>query len=246
MTYSRDEGIAALEPLLSGRGFADGFRLIAVRPESAHLLVLFRWRRNRHVFGVVIPWSPGVGLSTGEPVASAEQWAIEVSWWLAEELDTGYVGRAQRRQRTGYIELHGPEYEHDRRYSVSRVFGDGAWLAHFGWDVRLPRELAERGMLITWLRASVRNARGEPVVGQAVVSRHANGDAQLAALDIATGTPEAVSRDLAWVCVHQAGDDGAERIQVSRAQARLLTGMGFRPVSADGVWLDTNPLNIHT
>lgn len=246
MSYSQDEAVAALRPLLLGRGVADGFRLVDLRAQGRDVLVVFRWRKNRHIFGVVIPYSPHVGHSTGEPIGSAEEWATEVSWWLTEELDTGYVGRARRRREPDYIELHGTGYEPDRRYYVSRVYGDGAWLAQCGWDVSVARTLGDRGQLMAWLQAHVNSRSGGPVVGQAVVGRLANGDAELAMLHVAPGVPDVVARDLAWVGVYEAGNHGAERLKVDSTQSRLLTGMGFQPADHDNGWLDTAALDIHT
>ncbi|WP_299451272.1 hypothetical protein [uncultured Serinicoccus sp.] len=246
MSYSQEEALAALRPLLVGRDVADGFRLVEVRPQGPDVVVLFHWRGNRHVFGVVIPWSPHVGRSTGEPIGSAEEWATEVSWWLTEELDTGYVGRAQRRREPDFIELHGPSYEPDHRYYVSRVYGDGGWLAQCGWDVSVARTLGGRGLLTAWLQAHVNSASGGSVVGQAVVGRLANGDAELAVLDLARNVPDSVARDLATVCVDEAGNHGAERLRVDTTQSRLLTGMGFQPADQDSAWIDTTALNIRT
>ena len=209
-------------------------------------MVLFRWRGNRHVFGVVIPWSPQVGYSTGEPIDSTEEWATEVSWWLTEELDTGYVGRAQRRRTPDYIELRAPSYEPDHRYYVSRVYGDGRWLAQCGWDVSVARTLGERGFLMAWLQAHVNSAIGGPVVGQAVVGRLASGDAELAVLNLARDVPDSVARDLATVCVYEAGNNGAERLNVDTTQSGLLTGMGFHFSDHDSAWIDTTALNIRT
>lgn len=242
MTFSRDKAIAALEVLLRGRLVPDGFRLVDVRPAGPDVLVLFRWRRNRHIFGIVLPWSGVLGLSTGEPVRSVEEWASEAWLSLTEELDTGYVTRALRRQKAGYVQLCEQAYEFDRRYYVSSVPGDGSWLAHCGWDVDLARRLRDGGQLIAWLQAYVNDESGEPVVGQAVVARRLGGDAELVVLDVAAGVPDVVSQDLAWAAVHEAGDDGAVRMRASPAHSQLLTAMGFEASTDDGMWVGTSGL----
>lgn len=242
MTFSREEAIAALEVLLGGRSVPDGFRLVDVRHAGPDVLVLFRWRRVRHIFGIVFPWSGAFGLSTGEPVRSVEEWASEAWLSLTEELDTGYVTRALRRQKTGYVQLCDQAYEFDRRYYVSPVPGDGSWLAHCGWNVDLARRLRDGGQLIAWLQVNVNNERGEPVVGQAVVARQLDGDAELAVLDVATGVPDVVSQDLARAAVQEAGDDGAVRMRASSAHSQLLSAMGFEVSTKDGTWVDTSGL----
>ncbi|MFK5636057.1 hypothetical protein [Ornithinimicrobium sp. LYQ103] len=245
MTICRDEAVAALASMLRGPLVADGFRLIDVRHQGPDVLVLFRWRENRHVFGVVIPWPEAISLTTGEPADSPEEWAAEASLRLAEELDTGYVGRALRRQKPDHIELFGRGYEFDGRYYISQVPGDGAWLAHCGWNVRVARRLRDRGLLIAWLQTYVNNASGEPVVGQAVVGRRPDGDAELAVLDVATDAPDVIARDLIWVAVHEAGDGGAVRIKIPGRHSRLMTAMGFQTVrDDDGAWADTSPLDM--
>lgn len=246
MTFSRDAAVAALKPLLGGTTVPDGFRLVDVRSEGSDLVVLFRWRSNRHVFGIVFPWRAAVGVSTGQPVASAGEWATEVSWWLAEELDTGYVGRAWRRQKPDYIELYDRGYEFDDRYYVSQVPGNGAWLAHCGWDVSIARGLRRRGLLVAWLQAYLNNASGDPVVGQAVVGRLATGEAELAVLDVTSGVPDVVARDLVWVAVHEADDDGAARIKVPGGHTWLLAELGFAPVGDDAAWRHTSASDIDT
>ncbi len=109
MTFSIDEAIASLQPLLQAEHLvADGFHLVEVRPEDGEILVRFRWSRNRHVFGIKLDLSdPSVGL-TGERIRSADQWAGEVFWRLEEERNTGYFVRAERRRMADYIELNAP------------------------------------------------------------------------------------------------------------------------------------------
>ncbi|MFK5585093.1 hypothetical protein [Serinicoccus sp. LYQ131] len=240
MTFSRDEAMAALEVLLRGGTVPDGFELVDVRSEGPGVLVLFRWHRNRPVFGTVISWSGGVGVSTGLPVDSVDEWAFEAWLYLTEELETGYVRRALRRQKTGYIHLGEGVGERDRRYYTSSVPGDGAWLADEGWNVENARRLRDEGHLIAWLQACRDRRRSPSVVGQAVVARRSDGDAELSVLDVAAGVPEVVRRDLAREAVHEAGDDGAARITTSPAHSELLTAMGFRASGDDATWIHTN------
>lgn len=232
--------MAALEVLLRGGTVPDGFQLVDVRPEGPDVLVLFRWRRNRPVFGTVISWSDSVGVSTGLPVDSVDEWAFEAWLYLTEELETGYVRRALRRQKPDYIHLGEGVGERDRRYYVSSVPGDGDRLAHEGWNVEAAQRLRAEGHLIAWLQACRDRRRSPTVVGQAVIARRPDGDADLSVLDVAAGAPEVVRRTLTREAIHEAGDVGAARVKASPVDSELLTAMGFQASSDDVTWIHTN------
>ncbi len=242
MTFSIDEAIASLQPLLQAEHLvADGFHLVEVRPEDGEILVRFRWSRNRHVFGIKLDLSdPSVGL-TGERIRSADQWAGEVFWRLEEERNTGYLVRAERRRMADYIELHGRGYSFDSRYYVSNVpaVSDGSWLADCGLDIRPATLLRRQGRLIAWLQAYLNNAHGEPFVGQVILGWASDTAAEIYALDLVSGTPSTVARDLALVAVHAASNDGAEVVTTSLTHPELRS-VGFRPGSDGSLWINSD------
>lgn len=84
----------------------DGFTGVDVRDLDDELVVLFRWRRDPHTFGIRFPY-PGAYESpwTGEPVETVEEWATELAFLLMEELDTGLARRAPRTVRDGFVQL---------------------------------------------------------------------------------------------------------------------------------------------
>ncbi len=72
----------------------DGYELVGATANGTSLVVYFWYREARPVHAVEIDAAPPLtGSSTGEPCASAEEWATEVRWLLDEEVGTGDLER---------------------------------------------------------------------------------------------------------------------------------------------------------
>jgi hypothetical protein len=67
----------------------DGYELVGATANGTSLVVYFWYRDARPVHAVELDAAPPLsGPSTGEPCATAEEWATEVRWLLDEEVGT--------------------------------------------------------------------------------------------------------------------------------------------------------------
>jgi hypothetical protein len=262
--WQRNEVTQALrDRLLAPGAVTDGFHGVDVlpalpgepveRPEAAgSLVVLFRWKLDPAVYAVHFHLEPAEygeetdlppGVSTGVPVASLQGWVSEVVLWLMEELDTGLVRRSTRTQVGDVVLLRAdgntvdvlPEgyYIGDVHLGSGRSNGDH--LQRDGLHTQVARRLLRQDRLLVWLHAHVDNARGEPFVGHAVVSRpvptrtadELSGSARLEVLEVVPGTPTTVNAALAYHAVRSAIEMGAEQVATDLDDP-FLTQVGFR------------------
>ena len=97
MTWLPAEAAGAANALLTSGLFAHGDLIERVGLDAGSVRVVFRWPRlDRRLYGVRFTVSD-TGANTGEPCESAEQWAVEVGWDLAEVMETGLIDHAEQR-----------------------------------------------------------------------------------------------------------------------------------------------------
>lgn len=229
--------------LLPPGAVADGSRGRGVELQSGNLLVTFGWWSDPNTYGVRfgLPAVPVDSPWTGLPVHSADEWASDVSGWLMEELQTGLVRRAGRREVAGVVEL-----DPDQRrgwditgYHVSMsgwvlpARGALALIAAGVGPVRSAQLLAGR-RLISWLHAYVDNLTGSPTVGQAAVGwvTSSAGPARLDLLTIDSDVTTSVDRMLAHQAVHDAAEAGTTEVTTTLRVSWLLD-VGFSPAQLD-------------
>lgn len=230
--------------LLVPGAVTDGFTGLDVLPgvpgepeEDDRVVVLFRWRLDPAVYAVGFDVGPDE--EAGPPVDTLEGWVAQVWLWLMEELGTGLVRRAARRQVGDVVVLVGglgavdvlPEGHHLGDLYLGAGGSAGAHLARQGLDTTIAQRLLRQDRLLVWMHAYVDNARAEPVVGHVVLSRGAPaGSARLETLEVVPGTPPAVAAALAFHAVRSAVELGAGTV-VSDLDDPALDQVGFR---ADG------------
>jgi hypothetical protein len=243
----------------------DGFHGVDVLPAlpgepvdgpaaAGSLVVLFRWKLDAAVYAVHFHLEPAEetdlphGVSTGVPVASLQDWVSEVVLWLMEELDTGLVRRSARMQVGDVVLLEAgvnavdvlPEGYYIGDVNLGSGRSNGDHLKRDGLHTKVARHLLKQDRLLVWLHAYENNARGEPFVGHAVVSRPApastpevrSGEARLEVLEVAPGTPATVNAALAFHAVRSAIEMGAAKVATDLDDPSL-TQVGFR--RSDGV-----------
>ena len=248
--WTTDALVAALRVALGWPGQPSrGCSAVEVQALDDVALVDFNWRRSVHRFAIRVSLGDAAeGMSTGLPNETPEDWAREVAWWLSEELDTGFVGRASRRMVDGRIELSRPSWPSDDRFYLSasrpgdRVWSGALWsIGRDGLDADTPRRMAAETPALVWLRSSLNSPAGGPAVGQAVVSLPAGESARLDFLQVADGAPDSVSLELVRAAVHQAADAGADNV-VTDFNGEVLDIVGFRNRNGQTV-LDTSFLD---
>ncbi len=81
----------------------DGYELVGATANGTSLVVYFWYRNAKPVHAVELDAAPPLtGQSTGEPCATAQEWATEVRWLLDEE-----VGTRDLERRPSQITDHG-------------------------------------------------------------------------------------------------------------------------------------------
>jgi hypothetical protein len=228
---------------------SSGCSAVEVQALDDVALVGFGWRQNLHRFAIRVPLSDAAeGMSSGLPNENPEDWAREVVWWLSEELDTEFVGRASRRLVDGRIELSRPSWPSDSRFYLSasrpgdRVWGGGLRsLGTDGLDADAPRRMADETPALVWLRSSLNTPAGGPTVGQAVVSLPVGDSARLNFLQVGHGAPDSVSLELVRAAVHQAADAGAAHVRTD-LDGEVFGILGFRNRNGQTV-LDSSMLD---
>lgn len=92
--------------LLAPNAVTGGFVGVDVRDDADHMLVEFRWRSDPNNYVVAFEYPEDVTSPwTGLPVDDSQEWARDIAFLLMEELDTGFVARAQRTSRGNAVEL---------------------------------------------------------------------------------------------------------------------------------------------
>jgi hypothetical protein len=116
-------GIDDVVDLLSAdwarHGVTDGFRFEGAGAEVGSIEVAFRWRLDPQRYLVRFEY-PGWLVDALGPGFDAASAVGELALWLMEELDTGYVGRAERR-RVGDAVLLLPRPHRPSGWFVGRV-----------------------------------------------------------------------------------------------------------------------------
>lgn len=247
--------LATRSELVSLGAVVDGFRGRGVELHDEGVRVLFRWWSDPNTYRVrfELPATPVDSPWTGMPVDSADEWASGVSGWLMEELQTGLVRRAGRRDVDGVVELDPDEQRgwditgwNVSMSAVTTPVRAALTLATAGVGPVRITQLVVGGRLISWLHAYVDNDTGSPVVGQAAVG-WVTGRAGPAGLDMVAldaDVPVSVGRALAHHAVHDAAEAGATEVTTTLGHP-WLHDVGFRP-SADGpgLALDTRRLGL--
>lgn len=234
--------------------FREGFPYdlvpIELRERSDGLLLTFRWMKDTHLFGLHIPFEGAPVLAPGVPSLSPHEWAWEVEMWLSEELGTGMVYRSRRTAVDDYLLLEGPDRPVDGRFFASEFDAptDGWWIREHGFDTALPLARRDEGQLISWLVTYVNNRRGEPLVGQAVVSWQEDSTARLELLTLVPGLPVTAALDLAQSAIDMASSAGATRV-ITDVNLKELVALGFLPtddgaLAVDTSFLDTKPVEL--
>ena len=241
MPWTREDLLAAARTvLLRPDAVTAGFHGEAVTVEDNELVVRFMWRRHPRRFQIRLPLEDlPHGSWTGMPTSTPLEWVHEISGLLMEELDTGAMHWAARRERDGVIELNlsaGPPLP--SAYYISDVRPEAAqWLAEQGLEVEEAVGAERSGALMAWLQMYVDNARGEPTVGHVVIVRGPDPRiARLAQLQIVAEVPLADSTRLAHHALCTAAEAGAVHI-VSPWQHPALIGAGMQ-ISGQGLQLD--------
>jgi len=272
---------AARDQWLKPDAVTDGYRGVSVSEVDDGLLLAFQWRRDPNTYSLRLPW-PGTpeDESQGIEAYSAENWAFEKTYWLAEEVfATNFTRRARRFKQNGLIHLEPKSVASARLYddvyvtevplraglptrelmtenAVGQVVSahmippgfdpssfefhlPGSWLAAFGLDVSLPRQMLEERRLITWLQA-MDNATGIRVVGQASVSWHPElpATAVIDVVQVLADVPKSVSEDLILSAFCSARESGALRVVTALADPVFLE-LDFRPAPTGGLVRET-------
>lgn len=224
----------------------DGIHPVEVVAGDGELLVVFRWRRNPHLYAFPISTDDLTGSPwTGEPVHSAEEWAGDVAGLIEEELLTGHVARATRRLVQGRIELREPAWPTgDDRFSVTEVeYGGMAdWLEEVGLDITEPRDLEAAGRLLGW-DALCLNDRDDAPVGSAATRWDDPTTARLVHLETLPGVPVSASLDLVYAAVCGAADAGATAVLTDLPVPHGEV-LGFRAATDGCLRLDTDLLAV--
>ena len=244
--WTPDDVLAAVREMLDDTECwaRDDIHPVGAVTRDQELVVVFRWRRNPHLFAfpvamddiAVSPW-------IGEPVKSAKEWAADLGGLIGEELLTGYVASATRVLVDGRIELREPGWPWDDRFDVPEVETDGqvAWLEKAGLDVAVPLGLRAQGRLLGW-HATYRDSHvGLPCVGQAATAWRDAATASLVQLEMAPDLPVTAALDLVRVAVCHAADSGATAF-VSDKTVPHGEVLGFRSAADGSLRLDTDLL----
>ncbi|MCW2778816.1 MAG: hypothetical protein JWN17_2541 [Frankiales bacterium] len=246
---------AARDVLLAPDAVTDGWRGVAVDVEGDDVVVRFRWRELPYAlqarFG---PDDLAEGAWTGTPLLTPHEWAYEVSGFLMEELDTGGVAWAARRQRGEEVELllDAPRVgalAPDRKpaYFVSTwPLGAVGFAAGKGFDVAPVRHAVEQDRLVSWWSAYVDNDRGEPYVAQLVVVRDDDVTARLEHLevrpDLPGPVPDSVLAEMAYLAAFDAACRGMRRVVTDLDHPALRHVGGLRDVDGVLAWTADGPL----
>ena len=271
---------AARDAWLKYGAVTDGFRGVCVTQLDDALLLTFQWKRDPNTYALRIPL-PGTPESESKGLwsDSAEGWADDMTFWLAEEL-AGPLTRAYRRtSRDGLVELEpksGPRPEwsgygvtevpvHDTGFlgreprtgnvlrmvvpgemippSVQQSELDrhlpGGWLAAFGLDVSLPRQMLEERRLVCWLQA-MDSATGIQPVGQVSASWHHKqpATAVIDVLQVLADVPSSVSEELLLNAFLSARESGALRVATALYDP-AFTELGFHDAPSGGLVRET-------
>jgi hypothetical protein len=237
VTEGPDEILQALRRVFRS-GISDRGVLVDAVMRDGRPLVTFRWADDPHVFGML--------LDAPDPMAdSLTEWAREVSFEVLEDVDTGRVYRSIRSADEGFILLSDHDRPIDERIHSSEMSeeSDGWWLLEHGFDTTIALTRKASGELISWLMAYVNNSRGEPVIGQAVVSWSGEGVAHIDVLETAPGTPVTAQLDLVHRACVMAAEAGARRVTTSSDLTELEL-LGFRADADDARAVDTAFLDV--
>jgi hypothetical protein len=115
----------------------------------------------------------------------------------------------------------------------------GSWLAAFGLDVSLPRQMLEERRLVCWLQA-MDSATGIQPVGQASASWHHEqpATAVIDVLQVLADVPSSVSEDLVLNAFLSARESGALRV-VTALDDPAFTERGFHDAPSGGLVRET-------
>ncbi|WP_157677225.1 hypothetical protein [Auraticoccus monumenti] len=233
--WSTAELAEALSPLLVGtRGLLRprDCTVLDVRPREHDVLVRFRWMSYPHVLGRGLP--PRSQYTEDGGSLEPRYWASDALTWFDEQLCTGLLVTASRRERPGFIELvDRPGPAADRRFCTTSTEPDDedVWSAvdlfeQDGFDTRPVRAIRADGSLIAWVRAHLDSRTGSPWVGHAAVTRTGATTARLEFCEVAGDVPGTVVVDLCRTAAHIASWHGAQRVVTSLGQPELSI-LGF-------------------
>lgn len=211
--------------------------VIEVRDAPGEVVLLVRWRRDPHLYGIPIPLGDTSRdfYYTGYPVTSIEEWLDSVSLGLTIHLDTGFRTSARRTAVDDYIELRadgGWPFDERFCYDVVDPADPYSWervpfVTAAGLDPGAAVASRDSGRLIGWVTGYENNSTGEPYVGHAVVSWTGDTTAHLEHVELAGGVPVTVLVDLAHLAAHTAGAAGAMTVTTDLHQDELAVA-GFR------------------
>jgi hypothetical protein len=271
---------AARDAWLRYDAVTDGFRGVCVTQLDDALLLTFQWKRDPNTYALRFPL-PGTPEreSRGLGADSAEGWADDMTFWLAEELAGPLTRHSRRTSRDGLVELEqksgAPQQwsgygvtevpVHDsgflgrepRTGNVLRMVVPaemippavqqseldrhlpGSWLAAFGLDVSLPRQMLAERRLVCWLQA-MDNVAGIQPVGQASASWHHErpATAVIDVLQVLPGVPGSVSKDLVLNAFLSARESGALRV-VTALDGPAFADLGFHPAPSGDLVRET-------
>ena len=235
---------AVFEALISSFSTSASSSLIEIRRSGDEAVLMFRWPRHPHLFGVPVPLNETHRrMDWDHPADGLDDWIESVDLWLMEDVENGFVFRARRKRVDDYIELRGPDWASDERFyvDVTRRKDREDWLrvpfvVESGLDAQVAVHRREQKTLISWVTAYENNASGHPYVGHATVVRASNGVATLDFVETAVGTPLTLELDIVRAATHSAGQSGFPLVATDPdvLQPEILEIAGFR-TSEDGL-----------
>jgi hypothetical protein len=266
---------AARDAWLKYDAVTEGFRGVCVSQVGDGLLLTFQWKRdpNTYVVRFPLPGTPEAE-SRGLGADSAEGWADEMTFWLAEELAGPLTRNSRRIPRDGFVELEpksdapqklGEYYVIDVPIRDTGFLGrrprtgggirqvvptqmippevaqrldshlPGSWLAAFGLDVSVPRQMLEERRLICWFQA-MDNTAGIRAGGQASASWHDErpATAVINVLQVLPDVPRSTSEELILCVFLSARESGALHV-VTFLDDPAFAELGFRPAPTGGL-----------
>jgi len=223
--------------------------VVETRLVGNEVLVMIRWPRDPRLYAIPVDLAATRrDYYYAIPVDTDEEWLDSVGLGFMVMLDTGFRSRARRRLIDDYIELRpAGGWPSDERFYFqfekpegSRVAALADHLRSDGLDPSAASTAASEGRLVEWIVAYENNATGEPWVGQAVIARRNNAEADLS-IGTIPGTPDFLRINLAYHGGHAAARHGIARLYCAEA-APIFEIAGFRR-GDDGFGLDTSLLD---